>query len=125
MFVNVVGQLSAPSEVDGEWVSGVWKDERINYLPPVVRLLTHRLTPTRLDSVRMARVAQSALEPDWVAEAGKKLIIFRGQGGTGKTMLLLQLAWKLYQDLGARVLILTYNKALLADIRRLLTLIGI
>jgi AAA domain len=125
MFVNVVGQLSAPNELDGEWVLGVWRDEHLNPLPPIVRLLTHRLTPTRLDSVRMARVVQSALQADWVADAGKKLIIFRGRGGTGKTMLLLQLAWKLYQDLGARILILTYNKALLADIRRLLTLIGV
>jgi hypothetical protein len=73
----------------------------------------------------MARIAQSALQPEWLADAGRKLIIFRGRGGTGKTMLLLHLAWKLYQDLGARILILTYNKALLADIRRLLTLIGV
>jgi hypothetical protein len=39
-------------------------------------------------------------------------------------MLLLQLAWRALRDQGARTLILTYNTALLADIRRLLTLVG-
>ena len=38
---------------------------------------------------------------------------------------LLQLAWKLYQERGSRVLLLTYNKALMADLRRLLTLVGV
>ena len=51
-------------------------------------------------------------------------MIFRGRGGTGKTMLLLQLAWRAFRDQGARTLLLTYNTALLADIRRLLTLVG-
>jgi hypothetical protein len=40
-------------------------------------------------------------------------------------MLLLQLAWKLYEAQGCRVLLLTYNRALAADIKRMLTLLGV
>src|SRR5262249_42158597 len=40
-------------------------------------------------------------------------------------MLLLQLAWRLYETLGRRALLLTYNRALAADIRRMLTLLGV
>jgi hypothetical protein len=56
---------------------------------------------------------------------GRELLVLRGRGGTGKTMRLLQLATHLLDAQDARVLILTYNKALVADIRRLLTIMNI
>jgi hypothetical protein len=56
---------------------------------------------------------------------GHKMAILRGRGGTGKTMRLLQVAKQLYDEQNARILILTYNKALVADIRRLLTFMGV
>jgi superfamily II DNA or RNA helicase len=55
---------------------------------------------------------------------GQQLLVFRGRGGSGKTIRLLRLAKDLY-DNGKRVLLLTFNKALVADIRRLLVLLGI
>ena len=51
-----------------------------------------------------------------------KLSIYRGRAGTGKTVGLIQTAIKLVDEEEARVLLLTYNKALVSDIRRLFAL---
>ena len=51
---------------------------------------------------------------------GEKFTILTGRAGTGKTVQLLQLAFKLAQDYDNRCLILTYNNALVSDIRRLI-----
>lgn len=53
---------------------------------------------------------------------GNTLNIFRGRAGTGKTIDLIKIAIKLVDEEGARVQILTYNRALVSDIRRLFTL---
>ena len=124
-LLNVVSQLNPPFEREGEWVLEAWREGQPQNFAQVVRVLTQRLQPTRLDSIRMARLARATVDAEWVADLGGKQIVLRGRGGTGKTMILLQLAWKLYQERGSRVLLLTYNKALMADLRRLLTLVGV
>lgn len=53
---------------------------------------------------------------------GNILNIFRGRAGTGKTIDLIKIAIKLVDEESARVQILTYNRALVSDIRRLFTL---
>ena len=50
------------------------------------------------------------------------LNIFRGRAGTGKTIGLIKIAIKLVDEKGARVQILTFNRVLVSDIRRLFTL---
>lgn len=55
------------------------------------------------------------------AHIGERLMIFKGRAGTGKTFRLIQSALSLANpDNGIRCLILTYNHALVSDIRRLL-----
>lgn len=54
-----------------------------------------------------------------------KFIIFSGRAGTGKTVKLLTVASDLCINYGYRCLILTFNFALVADLRRTLTLAGI
>lgn len=125
LMLNIVGQLDPPYDHEGDWVLEAWREGGQPNFQSIVRLLTLRLQPTRLDNVRMARLVRLALDTDWFHDLGVKQLIFRGRGGTGKTMILLQLAWKLYEEQGARVLVLTYNKALMADLRRLLTLVGV
>ncbi|NLO19695.1 MAG: AAA family ATPase [Ignavibacteria bacterium] len=49
---------------------------------------------------------------------GEKLLIIRGRAGTGKTIRLLNIACDLTSNNGKRCLILTYNNALVSDIRR-------
>jgi len=52
----------------------------------------------------------------------EKLSIYRGRAGTGKTVGLIRNAIQLVEDKHKRVLMLTYNKALVSDMRRLFTL---
>lgn len=47
-----------------------------------------------------------------------KLTILKGRAGTGKTIRLLQFAYKKVTEDGARCLFLTYNHALLSDVKR-------
>jgi hypothetical protein len=54
-----------------------------------------------------------------------KFVIFSGRAGTGKTVKLLTIASDLCVNHGYRCLILTFNFALVADLRRTLTLAGI
>lgn len=51
-----------------------------------------------------------------------KVSIYRGRAGTGKTVELIQTAIRLVDEMQARVLMLTYNKVLVSDIRRLFAL---
>lgn len=53
---------------------------------------------------------------------GNTLNIFRGRAGTGKTIDLIKIAISLVDERSARVQILTFNRALVSDIRRLFTL---
>lgn len=57
---------------------------------------------------------------------GEKLTILEGKAGTGKTFRLIQAALRLAtKDSGKRCVILTYNHALVSDIRRLLHFLNI
>jgi hypothetical protein len=88
-------------------------------------LLSKRLSPTTLDRKRMDRIANAGIQDAWLEELGKRQLVFEGRGGTGKTIILLGLAWRIQERQHARVLVLTYNRALVADLRRLLTLMGL
>lgn len=59
-------------------------------------------------------------DQDYFRQIGEKLVILRGRAGTGKTIKLLRIAIDLAQNHSKRCLILTYNLALAADIRRTL-----
>lgn len=84
------------------------------------------LKPTSLDRQRMDRIASKrGLSAEWFETMGDKLLTLRGRGGTGKTVLLLQAAWRAYDEEAARTLLLTYNLALVADIRRTMALMNI
>lgn len=64
-------------------------------------------------------------DQQYTRAVGKQLVIIRGKPGTGKTIKLLRLAHDLASRDGAKVRILTYNLALVSDIRRLIALTGI
>lgn len=82
--------------------------------------------PTNLDRKRMDRIAaKRGISGDWFSDLGKQMLIFRGRGGTGKTVLLLQAAHKAFRERGSRSLLLTYNRALVADIRRAMVLMRV
>jgi AAA domain len=123
-FLNAVLQTEQARFRRGAWVMQAAMDPQA--LLEAGSFFAQDVQPTELDRNRMELVnARSMNLAGMVDNAGKKLVLVRGLGGTGKTMHLLQLARRVSEDEGARALILTYNKALVADIRRLLSLLGV
>ena len=71
---------------------------------------------------RIEQITSKSFENKALIDTQGKVSIYRGRAGTGKTVGLIQTAIRLVDDEQARVLMLTYNKALVSDIRRLLAL---
>ena len=72
---------------------------------------------------KIEKITSQILNDQQYAKAiGDKLIIISGRAGTGKTIKLLSIACDLAVQQGARSLILTYNHALVSDIKRTLAL---
>jgi hypothetical protein len=104
------------------------RDIDVDYIERALAILTGPLEQTPLDRRKIEAITRKVLQDQAYVEKlinQEQLLIFRGRGGTGKTVRLLQIAHQLYQEQDARVLILTYNRALVADITRLLDLMGI
>ena len=91
----------------------------------VVNVFTEKLEATQLDRKRIEVITRNNFDDKkYASELGKQLLVISGAGGTGKTVTLLQLAHYVYQERNAKALILTYNLALVSDIRRLMALMG-
>lgn len=71
---------------------------------------------------RIEMISNKALQDRSFINSQGKVSIYRGRAGTGKTVGLIQTAISLVDEKSARVLMLTYNKALVSDIRRLFAL---
>lgn len=71
---------------------------------------------------RIEMITSKTFSSDLLNEKGNKAILLRGRAGTGKTVGLIQKAIQLVDEQQARVLLLTYNKALVSDIKRLFAL---
>jgi len=76
-------------------------------------------TMGELTRKRIEEITQKSLFNRDFTNIENRLNIYRGRAGTGKTVGLIQTAMYLSSERDSRVLILTYNKALVADIRRL------
>jgi hypothetical protein len=90
----------------------------------VVEVLSKKLIPSPLDRRKMDAMLGDPDSYSWFAHVGKRQVVLQGRGGTGKTMVLLQTANSVCNR-GHRALVLTYNKALVADLRRLMAVAGI
>lgn len=71
---------------------------------------------------RIEQLTNKAFQSNALIDTQGKVSIYRGRAGTGKTVGLIQTAIHLVDEEQARVLMLTYNKALVSDIRRLFAL---
>jgi hypothetical protein len=123
-LLTAIAGVNGLRKFGSEYVLSSSKSEKVAKAlqAPVFR----QIVPSRLDRARMDRVATRGKEAERVAALiGRQRVHVRGHGGTGKTVLMLQAAHLAYQDHGRRCLILTYNTALAADIRRLLALLGV
>jgi hypothetical protein len=96
------------------------------YLDQVIHVFTRRIVDTPLDRKRVERITKRLIDDQqYASKLGTQLLIFRGRGGTGKTITLARLAHDLYNDRSQRSLILTYNLTLVADIKRTLAIVGV
>ena len=71
---------------------------------------------------RVEQITKKTIEGGIVHRQNGKFSIYRGKAGTGKTVGLIQNAIEMVEEDDCRILILTYNKLLVADIRRLFAL---
>lgn len=71
---------------------------------------------------RVEKITRKTFEGGIVQRQLGKLSIYRGRAGTGKTIGLIQTAIEMVDEEDCRILILTYNKLLVSDIRRLFAL---
>jgi hypothetical protein len=123
-FLTAIARISNVSKsVRGFTLSSGSNSDLQNVLKaPIFR----PITPSALDRKRMDMIVADTPEGRQLLSClGKKMVHLRGHGGTGKTVMLLQMAWRAFDERGLRTLVLTYNHALAADIRRLLALLNI
>ena len=83
-----------------------------------IRQAAGTLTRKKLEKIGQRLIR----DQNYAKSLGKELLIISGRAGTGKTIKLLRLAFDLARNHGHRCLILTYNLALVSDIKRLLAL---
>ncbi|MFZ2028848.1 MAG: hypothetical protein WAU68_00950 [Vitreimonas sp.] len=127
---DAAGFLTAMCETAPVLSAGREHKLRAGARPAMNKVLTspvfRTLHPTSLDRKRMDRIiTKSPLVGEYLQSAGAKMMRLRGRGGTGKTVMLLQLAWRAFTQRTSRSVVLTYNHALAADITRLMSLLAI
>jgi hypothetical protein len=88
-----------------------------------IYLKSGALTRKKLEEVIQNQI--NIEEKPYFDKIGKQLIIINGDPGSGKTIHLFQIAFSLYSQQRKRCLLMTYNKALEADLNRLSYLSGI
>jgi len=126
MDVDWPGFLQAASMLAGNGRNRVLKTfSSRSRMSNVTSIFSRRLEPSQLDRKRLEAITRSVLDRTTEEKIGAQLVIYRGRGGTGKTVRLIRIAYQEYHELGLRVLLLTYNKALVADLTRLLSLLGV
>lgn len=123
-FLTAVCAASPVSAWNGKYALSSGSQDIVR--SATVSRLFKPLVPSSLDRQRMDRLLQKGPRVDQVlGSRGQAFTCLRGHGGTGKTVTCLQAAWRAFHENAERTLVLTYNHALAADIRRLLALMGV
>jgi len=89
----------------------------------IVQLVAAQVSiPSELTRRRVERLNSRILEGDDELKKaiGTRLVVFAGRAGTGKTVRMLRAARELASEHNRRCLFITYNRALVQDLRRLL-----
>lgn len=124
-LLNVLGQVAGPREADRRVTLSYGSEDAFARLLAEHSPLFATLEPTPLDRRRMDLIAKSALPDAWLEDLGERQVLLKGRGGVGKTVILLQMAYRAFDQSGQRSLVLTFNKALVADMRRTMSLLGV
>lgn len=124
-ILNVLGQVTSPREQGRRVTLSYGSEDAFDRLLAPNSPLFTTLVPTPLDRRRMDLIAKAALPDAWLEDLGERQILLKGRGGVGKTVILLQMAFRAFDQSGQRSLVLTFNKALVADMRRTMSLLGV
>ena len=124
-LLNVLGQVAGPREPDKRVTLSYGNEEAFTRLLAPTSPLFATLEPSPLDRRRMDIIAKAALPEAWLEDLGERQVLLKGRGGVGKTVILLQMAYRAFDQAGQRSLVLTFNKALVADMRRTMSLLGV
>lgn len=124
-ILNILGQVSSPSNNNRRVTLGFGSEDVFDSIISPETALLQTMEPTPLDRRRMDRIVKAALPEAWLDDLTNRQIVVRGRGGVGKTVILLQMAYRAYDSNRMRSLLLTYNKALVADMRRTMALLGV
>ena len=120
-FIDTLLRQSNVYIKNGEYHLNTFNDGK-GRIEDVINLFTKVRVPKGLTKQKFELLSQQSTEIDDISKSvGEKLTILSGRAGTGKTMQLLQLAFKLANSNDSiRCLILTYNNALVSDIKHLI-----
>lgn len=124
-ILNILGQISLPHHTKKYVTINHGSDDIFESIIEGHTELFKILEPTPLDRKRMDRIIKSTISSEWLDDLGAKQVRIKGRGGVGKTVILLQMAYKAFDTKQLRSLVLTYNKALVADMRRTMALLGV
>ena len=120
-FIDTILLQSGVYSKDNKYILNTFNDG-VGRINEVIDLFSKVRKPEGLTKQKFELLSQQNTEIEEIVKTvGKKLTILTGRAGTGKTMQLLQIAFKLagYES-SNRCLILTYNNALVSDIKRLI-----
>lgn len=124
-ILNVLGQISRPLR-NGNRVNLVFgSDDAFDDILSSEFPLFDEMEPTPLDRRRMDMIAKKSVPDIWLDDLGERQVVVKGRGGVGKTVILLQMAYRAFELRQFRSLVLTFNKALVADVRRTMALLGV
>jgi hypothetical protein len=124
-FLEAIERIRSPKAGEQDYYIAFTKNQDIKVIQQAAAFFRQTILPTELDRRRLELICKRLIGTQKYADRfGHQLLVFRGRGGSGKTIHLLRLAKDLY-DRGQSILLLTFNKALVADIRRLLVILNI
>lgn len=89
------------------------------YRKPLDFFARSKQTMGELTRKKIEQITKKSLPLHIPDQSENKLVVLRGRAGTGKTIDLINMAIQLVEEQESRVQILTYNRALVSDIRRL------
>ena len=99
-----------------------WIFNNVNLYNEYLNVFNEEVSISDLDRKKLEQITKKILDQDsqkYAQKLGQQLLVYKGRGGSGKTINLLRLGLQAYNELHLRVLFLSYNRSLLADLRRL------
>ena len=118
-FLEVLGKTVSDKHSD---IFAIFNNLHIKYeFDAIIKLFTEKTEFSPLDVKKFEKVTSDVINRSnakYIDKLGTQLLIFRGRGGSGKTSNLINLAYSIYKERNQRVIILTYNNALVSDLSR-------